>query len=263
MKRIYLLLIICLVSSNIYAQSNLFLNPSLETWTNGATPNETPDSWLNCSVSGIGVDCVPLSCNALPAIGSNGINYARAVAGEGFSQSITTNIGSSYTIKFDYCGVSNCFGSQSNSSWDVDVNSVSILTTPDNAGTNWVTDSITFVASSVSTTICFKRNNSVIGQGGIDNLVVYPEIALGVIGNEFGNNFLIYPNPTDGDFSIDLGDNHKVVTITLTDLVGKIILSNTYNDSQLLNFNIEEPAGVYLLIIESEDKKEAIRLVKE
>lgn len=36
-----------------------------------------------------------------------------------------------------------------------------------------------------------------------------------------------------------------------------------YNGSGLLNLKLEEPAGVYLLKIESGDKKAVIRVVKE
>jgi len=77
------------------------------------------------------------------------------------------------------------------------------------------------------------------------------------------NELVLYPNPTDGNFSIDLGENYQTVTITITDIVGRTISSKTYNESQLLKLNIEEPAGIYLVMIESEDKKAVIRLVKE
>jgi Secretion system C-terminal sorting domain len=87
--------------------------------------------------------------------------------------------------------------------------------------------------------------------------------SLGIIENNFGNGLLIYPNPTKENFSIDLGKNYKAVAITITDLNGKFIQSYTYSESQLLNLKLEESAGVYFLIIESEDKKAVIRLVKK
>jgi len=85
----------------------------------------------------------------------------------------------------------------------------------------------------------------------------------GIIKNDFSENLLIYPNPTNGNFSIDLGKNYKSTTIRMTDLNGKQIHSYTYNDSQLLNLKIEEPAGIYLLIIETGNKKAVIQLGKE
>ena len=51
--------------------------------------------------------------------------------------------------------------------------------------------------------------------------------------------------------------------VTLTDLNGKILYSEMYADSQLLKLKLENSAGVYLLTIESGNKKAVIRLVKE
>ena len=87
--------------------------------------------------------------------------------------------------------------------------------------------------------------------------------SVGIEENSFGNDLSFFPNPTEGNFSIDLGEKYQTITITMTDLVGKIIQTKTYNQSQLLNLNIEESAGIYLLMIESGDKKAVIRLVKE
>lgn len=87
--------------------------------------------------------------------------------------------------------------------------------------------------------------------------------SVGIEENSFGNDLSIFPNPTNSNFSVDLGENHQTVQITITDVVGKIIQSNTYNDSKLLNFKIEEPAGVYLLMIESREKQAVIRIIKE
>lgn len=72
-----------------------------------------------------------------------------------------------------------------------------------------------------------------------------------------------FPNPTDGNFSIDFGEHHEIVKVTVTDLGGKSILSGIYKNCQLLNLNLEEPAGIYLLIIESGNKRVVTRLVKE
>ena len=77
------------------------------------------------------------------------------------------------------------------------------------------------------------------------------------------SNVKIFPNPTTGNFSINLGETYNAVTITVSDINGKHIHSKTYSESQLLNIKLEEPAGVYLLLIESEEKKTVIGLVKE
>ena len=73
----------------------------------------------------------------------------------------------------------------------------------------------------------------------------------------------IFPNPINGNFSFDLGENQQIINVTITDLSGKIIQSNEYNNSKLLNLKLEGSAVVYFIRVESESLNEVIRLVKE
>ena len=100
-------------------------------------------------------------------------------------------------------------------------------------------------------------------NGCSDTSVCYSVTGVSIIENNFENGPLLYPNPTDGNFSIDLGKNYQNLTITITDVRGKLIQSNTYTKSQLLNLKLEEPAGIYFLNIESGNKNAVIRLLKE
>ena len=100
-------------------------------------------------------------------------------------------------------------------------------------------------------------------NGCVDTSACYTVSIVAIIANDFGNRLLIYPNPSDGDFTIDLGNTNESIIVKSTDLNGKLIETNYYKTTQLLHLKIEEPAGVYLLIIESGDKKAIIRLVKE
>ncbi|MDE0772435.1 MAG: T9SS type A sorting domain-containing protein [Salibacteraceae bacterium] len=77
------------------------------------------------------------------------------------------------------------------------------------------------------------------------------------------DQFLVYPNPTNGSFTIDLGGNNEAITVTLTDLSGRIIQVQNFIESSKLDLKIEEPAGVYLLMVELEGKKAVMRLIKE
>jgi hypothetical protein len=73
----------------------------------------------------------------------------------------------------------------------------------------------------------------------------------------------LYPNPTTQYFSIDLGENHQSIKINITDISGRLVQSMNYANLDLLNFRLDEPAGVYLLMVESGDRKTVIRLIKE
>jgi hypothetical protein len=100
-------------------------------------------------------------------------------------------------------------------------------------------------------------------NGCSDSSACYNINIVGLTENDFANKLIVYPNPTDGNFSIDLGETYQTASIRIIDVFGKEILSNTYNNCQLLNLKIEVPAGVYLLMIESDDKKGVLRLIKE
>jgi hypothetical protein len=86
---------------------------------------------------------------------------------------------------------------------------------------------------------------------------------VGLADESFGNEFSIYPNPTNGNFSVDLGTNYASVKTTITDLTGRIIHASDFSHSTIINFDISEPAGIYLLTIESEENKVVFRLVKQ
>ncbi len=101
-------------------------------------------------------------------------------------------------------------------------------------------------------------------NGCIDTSTCYTVTGTtGIIENDFGNELHLYPNPTDGNFSIDLADSYSAVTITISDLNGKLLQSKIFNESQLLNLNLTEPAGIYLLRIESDTKNTVIPLMKK
>ena len=93
------------------------------------------------------------------------------------------------------------------------------------------------------------------------SIVVIP--TLGIIENTLGTEPIIYPNPTDGDFYIDLQANYQSLSVMVKDLNGRLIQSDTYSDAQLLNLNLEGSTGVYFVIIESLGKKAVIRILKE
>jgi alkaline phosphatase D len=100
-------------------------------------------------------------------------------------------------------------------------------------------------------------------NGCLDTSVCYSISGLGILENTFGDGLLIYPNPTDGHFSVDLGYTYSSIRLTIETIDGKTIESTSYQESQLLHLNLKEPAGIYLVIIESVQHKAIIRLVKE
>ena len=95
-----------------------------------------------------------------------------------------------------------------------------------------------------------------------DYSVVIVESSLGIIENTFPENPIIYPNPTDGNVSIDLRKNYNNVIIQLNDILGRKIIEQSYNQGRVFNLNIKESPGIYFLTIVTENKRVVFRLVK-
>ena len=71
------------------------------------------------------------------------------------------------------------------------------------------------------------------------------------------------PLEMNGNFSINLGAIYESLIVSITDISGKLIDSKTITQSQVLNLNIKEPAGLYMVSVQAGDKKANIRLIKE
>jgi hypothetical protein len=150
------------------------------------------------------------------------------------------------------------------------VNQVDALLTADESGANYqwlncpeMTRIVGATNQSYNATVNGAYAVIITNNGCSDTSACFTITSLGIIENTFGNKLRLYPNPTSENFSIDLGDNYQTTVITITDLSGRIIQLERYNDSQLLNLKLNAATGIYLLIIDSENKKAVIRLVKE
>jgi nitrate reductase NapAB chaperone NapD len=99
-------------------------------------------------------------------------------------------------------------------------------------------------------------------NGCTDTSACYFVTVVGIVQHNFDTELLLYPNPTKGDFVIDLGAVYESVNLTLTDLSGKVIETKTYQERQWLNLTLTQAAGVYLLTIESADKRTVVKLIK-
>ena len=73
----------------------------------------------------------------------------------------------------------------------------------------------------------------------------------------------VYPNPTRGEFSVDLGGEFEEVLVTLTDLQGRVVLSRVYGGVRVLELSLDEPGGVYFLGVEFGGSVRVVRLVRE
>ena len=100
-------------------------------------------------------------------------------------------------------------------------------------------------------------------NGCVDTSACVAILTLGIIENSFGDKLTVYPNPTNGDCTIDLGNTFGKTEIQITDMLGKVIVSKSLIQSQKLDLFINEPAGIYTVKVEADNKKAVIRIVKD
>lgn len=81
--------------------------------------------------------------------------------------------------------------------------------------------------------------------------------------NNFSNEIIVYPNPTDESFTIDLGSKYSRVSVIITDINRKEINNKVFRQQQLLNLSIDKTKGIYIVKIKSQDRLAVIRLIKE
>ena len=94
---------------------------------------------------------------------------------------------------------------------------------------------------------------------GLDDFWVFkttPAI-LGMTKNTFALNVSLYPNPTKGNFSINLGESYSKSKVTLTNLLGQEITVANFENKQILEMNIVAVPGIYLATVTNNEGKSA------
>jgi hypothetical protein len=99
-------------------------------------------------------------------------------------------------------------------------------------------------------------------NGCADTSLCYPVTLVNISENPSGINISLYPNPTSGLVYIDLGAEVHEIKVIIHDASGRVVKDLLYEDKQLLNIIIDEPAGIYFMTVFSENKKAMIRLIK-
>ncbi|MFK7785401.1 MAG: T9SS type A sorting domain-containing protein, partial [Crocinitomicaceae bacterium] len=81
------------------------------------------------------------------------------------------------------------------------------------------------------------------------------------IDKQFLESISLYPNPTDGKFTIDFGEFKDVVSITLRDTRGRLLQTNEYQNVESLDMTIEYPTGVYFIELTSNEQNAVLRVL--
>ncbi len=76
------------------------------------------------------------------------------------------------------------------------------------------------------------------------------------------NQIDIYPNPSNGIFTVDFNTNVKNIQATLTDLSGRVVFKSTLNNEDSKSIDVQElPRGMYLLNLEGDRFKKQTKII--
>ncbi len=95
-------------------------------------------------------------------------------------------------------------------------------------------------------------------NGCVDTSACYPVGTSVITENNFGDALKVYPNPTTGKISIDLGEVYQNVTLELRNTNGKAVSSANHGLGRIFEHLIPGPSGPYLLDISTKEGKEAV-----
>lgn len=96
----------------------------------------------------------------------------------------------------------------------------------------------------------------------IDTSACYPVTITGISENNFGDDLIIYPNPTSGILKINLGTILTDCIINISDMTGRQIIESFYNNTEMIELDINAQPGLYILTIVSQGKTATMKIIK-
>ena len=86
---------------------------------------------------------------------------------------------------------------------------------------------------------------------------------IGIKQNFYSNNFVVYPNPTNGKLSIKFERNIESLTVRILSISGQEIKRERFQNTNIIKMEINQPNGIYILeMSDDQDNKATLRLLK-
>ncbi len=104
----------------------------------------------------------------------------------------------------------------------------------------------------------------IIENGCIDTSECITVTSVGINKNVFIGSLNIYPNPTQGNVSIEFEKVYSNISTKVIDITGKVIYNSDYNNTRKIDLLIEGNSGIYFIeLSDSNGTKEFFKLIKE
>ncbi len=101
-------------------------------------------------------------------------------------------------------------------------------------------------------------------NGCIDTSDCFEITGIGIVGIEPNSLLHVYPNPTSGELIIKMDETHDKVSVSISDINGKLVTFNEYKSVNLIKTGIEGVQGIYLIDVQVDRGEVArIKVLKE
>jgi hypothetical protein len=104
-----------------------------------------------------------------------------------------------------------------------------------------------------------------VSQGGcVDTSECFEITVTGIIVNDLDPALIVFPNPTKGELTVDLGNVYTDVNFVIKDLTGQIVSKQKLGSAKRFSVIIDVTKGTYIVeIYANEGKNAVIKVVKE
>lgn len=100
-------------------------------------------------------------------------------------------------------------------------------------------------------------------NGCVDTSLCVAISTVSLVENGFGKQFSVYPNPSNGKVTINLGDEYPEATVVVRNTLGQEVFKKNYTTVHNIGLNIEGGSGVYFIEISSANEKARLKVVKK
>ena len=77
------------------------------------------------------------------------------------------------------------------------------------------------------------------------------------------NSFQVFPNPSEGLVTINLGSTHSHIELTVSDITGRKIMQKTFQGARQLKMTLPETAGMYFILVNADQHSELLKVIKK
>ncbi|MBK7966137.1 MAG: T9SS type A sorting domain-containing protein [Bacteroidetes bacterium] len=146
---------------------------------------------------------------------------------------------------------------------------VTITANNSNATYQWLdcTNSNAIITGEISQSFTATANGNyaveLTENGCVDTSVCIAITSVGILENSFGNAIKVYPNPTIGKLSIDLGGLYPSILVIVNNELGQETLKKMYMNRNMIELTIDGEKGIYFVHVYAESKSAILKVIKE